>query len=172
MNLIGQVAKGNAKALEALYLKYKVNVFRFALTIVEDVFLAEDVTQETFLKIGQHADTFRFGSNEKGWIMTIAHHTAIDMLREKKRELPKEEVEIQGSESISMKEITEKEGEEEFLRLLGTLKEVDRQIISLHLIGELKHKEIAGVLDMSVDAVKKRYERAIKKLAEELKDEK
>ena len=105
--------------------------------------------------------------------MTIAHHTAIDMLREKKRELPKEEVEIKDSESISMEEMTDKEaGEEEFLRLLGTLKEVDRQIISLHLIGELKHKEIAGVLDMSVDAVKKRYERAIKKLAEELKDEK
>lgn len=166
MGLVSQVAEGNEKALEALYLKYRVNVFRFALTIVGDVFLAEDVMQETFLKVCRRADTFRFGSNEKGWIMTIAHHTAVDMLREKRRELPKEEVR---TETIGYMETAaeKRDSDEAFLKILKPLKEVDRQIVSLHLIGELKHREIAKALGMSVGAVKKRYERAIIKLAKE-----
>lgn len=137
MNLIGRVAEGDVKALETLYLKYRVNVFRFALTIVEDVFLAEDVMQETFLKIQQHADVFRFGSNEKGWIMTITHHTAIDMLRKIKKEMLEGRIGSADHEKIYRVEITDKEEEkDEFLRILKPLKEVDRQIISLHLVGE------------------------------------
>ena len=87
MNLINQIAKGNNEALEKLYILYKTNVFRVALVILEDPFLAEDVVQETFVKIKQNAKTFRYGNNEKGWIMTIARNVAIDILNKHKKEI-------------------------------------------------------------------------------------
>ena len=87
MNLIRQIAKGNNEALEKLYITYKTSVFRVALVILQEPFLAEDAVQETFLKIGQNAGTFRYGANEKGWVLAIARNVAIDIYNRHKREL-------------------------------------------------------------------------------------
>lgn len=169
MNLIRQIAAGNQEALETLYQNYKTSVFRIALSVLGDTFLAEDVTQETFLKIQQHADTFRFGDNEKGWVMAIAHNTALHMLEKRKRETLQDEVQVIGITDLS-DTIESGEAYQRFCQLLQPLKDLDRQIVCLHLIGELKHREIAVILDLSVGAVKKRYERAIRKIAKHLEE--
>lgn len=170
MNLINQIAKGNNEALEKLYILYKTNVFRVALVILEDPYLAEDAVQETFMKIKQNAKTFRYGINEKGWIMTIARNAAIDILNKHKKEIVLESPIEEAGESpntAGLGDITDNENEG-FLQLIQPLGDLDKQIVSLHLIGELKHREIAGILDMNVNTVKKRYERAIKRIAKEM----
>lgn len=170
MNLMKRIAAGDKEALEKLYLLYKTKVFRMALAILDDCFLAEDVVQETFIKIQQGAGTFHFKDSEGAWIMTIARNTAIDILRKQRKEIVHEEIEEMidhADTSVSPIEQNENEG---FLDLIKKLNESEQQIVSLHLIGELKHREIARTLDMNVSAVKKRYRRAIKKIERELEE--
>ncbi|MBD5486584.1 MAG: RNA polymerase sigma factor [Lachnospiraceae bacterium] len=167
MNIIKRIAKGENKALEELFLLYKEKVFRMALAILGDQFLAEDVVQETFLKVQQNAKSYQFRNSEREWIMTIAHNIAIDILRKRKKEIVQEEI-------ISYREmsdaVTDCDNDIGFLQLIEPLNEPDRQIVSLHLISGLKHREIAHILNMSVSAVKKRYERAIKRIAHEMEE--
>lgn len=167
MDIIKRIAKGENKALEELFLLYKEKVFRMALAILGDRFLSEDVVQETFLKVQQNAKSYQFRTSERAWIMTIAHNIAIDTLRKRKKEIVQEEI-------ISQKEISDAvidcDNDIGFLQLIEPLNELDRQIVSLHLISELKHREIAHILNMSVSAVKKRYERAIKRIAHEMEE--
>lgn len=170
MNLINQIAKGNNEALEKLYISYKTNVFRVALVILEDPFLAEDAVQETFMKIKQNAKTFRYGINEKGWIMTIARNAAIDILNKHKKEVVLEYPIEETGESLNTVGAGNMPNDENegFLQLIQSLNDLDKQIVSLYLISELKHREIAGILGMNVSTVKKRYERAIKRIAKEM----
>lgn len=172
MNLINQIAKGNNEALEKLYILYKTKVFRVALVILEDPFLAEDAVQETFMKIKQSAKTFRYGTNEKAWIMTIARNAAIDILNKHKKEIVLESPIEEASEIHNAAESGDMPGDENegFLQMIQPLNDLDKQIVSLHLISELKHREIAHILNMSVSAVKKRYERAIKRIAHEMEE--
>ncbi|MBD5525337.1 MAG: sigma-70 family RNA polymerase sigma factor [Lachnospiraceae bacterium] len=165
MNIIKRIAKGENRALEELFLLYKEKVFRMALAILGDQFLAEDVVQETFLRVQQNAKSYQFRNSEREWIMTIAHNIAIDVLRKRKKEIIQEEI-------ISYREMSDAvsdcDNDIGFLQLIEPLNEPDRQIVSLHLISGLKHREIAHILNMSVSAVKKRYERAIKRIAHEM----
>ena len=165
MNIIKRISKGENKALEELFLLYKEKVFRMALAILGDRFLAEDVVQETFLRVQQNAKSYQFRNSEREWIMTIAHNIAIDILRKRKKEMVQEE--IIGHGEIS-DDVIGCDNDVGFLQLIEPLNELDKQIVSLHLISELKHREIAHILNMSVSAVKKRYERAIKRIAHEM----
>lgn len=167
MDIMKRITKGEAKALEELFLLYKDKVFRTALAILGDRFLSEDVVQETFLRVQQNAKSYQYRNSEREWIMTIAHNIAIDMLRKRKKEMVQEEI-------ISHSEISDAvidcDHDAGFLQLIEPLNELDKQIVSLHLISELKHREIAHILNMNVSAVKKRYERAIKRIAHEMEE--
>ncbi len=167
MDRIKRIAKGEKKALEELFLLYKEKVFRMALAVSGDRFLSEDVVQETFLRVQQNAKSYQFRNSEREWIMTIAHNIAIDILRKRKKEIVQEEI-------ISHREIPDAvincDNDIGFLQLIEPLNELDRQIVSLHLISGLKHRETAHILNMSVSAVKKRYERAIKRIAHEMEE--
>ncbi|MDE6738292.1 MAG: RNA polymerase sigma factor [Lachnospiraceae bacterium] len=166
MNVIKRVAEGDNKALEELFLLYGKKVFRLALAILNDRFLSEDVVQETFLRVQQNAKSYQFRNSEREWIMTIAHNIAIDVLRKRKKEIVQEEI----SYSEIPDAVIDGDNDIGFLQLIEPLNELDKQIVSLHLISELKHREIAHILNMSVSAVKKRYERAIKRIAHEMEE--
>lgn len=166
-NLIKQVAAGDTSALEKLYIYYKPIVFKVALSILNDRFLAEDVMQETFLKIQLNASSFRYGNNVKSWIMTIARNTAIDALKKRQTELPEASVCDKSDTNI---DLICQDKDEKYLQLIRPLSDLDKQIISLHLIGELRHREISRILNMSTAAVKKRYERALKKIAKQMEE--
>ncbi len=168
MSIIKRITRGENEALEELFLLYKEKVFRMALAILGDRFLAEDVVQETFLRVQQNAKSYQFRNSEREWIMTIAHNVAIDILRKRKRETVKEEILSQRREITDA--VTDCDNGTGFLQLIEPLNELDRQIVSLHLISELKHREIAHILNMSISAVKKRYERAIKRIAHEMEE--
>lgn len=167
MDIIKRITKGENKALEELFLLYKEKIFRMALAILGDRFLAEDVVQETFLRVQQNVKSYQFRNSEREWIMTIAHNIAIDILRKRKKEIAQEE--ITGQKEIP-DAVIDSDNDTGFLQLIEPLNELDRQIVSLHLISGLKHREIAHILNMSVSSVKKRYERAIKRIAHEMEE--
>lgn len=150
-------AQTKAQWVEGLYNAHATEVYRLALVILRDVHLAEDVLQETFLKVYQTSAPPRPGK-ERAWLLAVARNSAYDELRRRRRET--------GPEPL---------GEEpapawEYIDLLEGLSELERDIVSLHILGGLKHREVAALLGLTVHGEKKRYERALSKLRREMEE--
>ena len=147
--------------VERLYADHATEVFRLALVILRDQTRAEDVLQETFLKV-QQTRALPGAGKERAWLMAIARNATYDALRRDSREVPTEDAVLQ----LHAPEISW-----EYTDLLEGLSVLERDIVSLHIIGGLTHKEIARMLGMSVHGEKKRYERALEKLRRDMEEE-
>ena len=75
--LIKQIAEGNKLAMRALFGRHQLKVYRFALRIVRDTALAEDVVSEAFTDAWQHAGRFEGRSSVSTWLLGIARHKAL-----------------------------------------------------------------------------------------------
>ena len=83
--LVQRVARGDASAYRALVARHGANLERFARRLLRDDAEAEDVVQETFLRLWQRAAEYRPAARVGTWLHSIAHHLAIDRLRATKR---------------------------------------------------------------------------------------
>lgn len=138
--------------IQIWYERHRVGIYRFALSILKEPARAEDVLQETFLRLLQ-SDSLHFEPGmEKAWLYRVARNLCYDQLPRSVRETPEREL----GDS----------GKLEFVELIAPLKQLEREIVSLKILGNLTHKEIAAVLHLTIHGTKKRYERAIKKLKE------
>lgn len=134
-----------------LYEQYKNGIFRYALSITKDPCLAEDVLQNTFLKILSGGIRCSSGK-EQAWLYRIARNLCYDHLRKVKREQPYEEAPICS------------ENQFEYIDLISSLTPLEQEIVTLKIVGGLTHKEIGSVLGITSSAAQKRYERAIASL--------
>lgn len=145
--------------MEKYYLKYKNDVFRFVLSTVKDIPLAEDITQECFLKLFENQKTIKDFSKIKSWLFTTAKNLSVTSLNKKRfLELSGEDVLAQGDDSYKL----------EYLELISPLTDDEQQLVSLRIIGKFKWREIAEILDCSEEAIKKRYQRSLHKLKERI----
>lgn len=140
-----------------LYERHKTGLYRFALSILYSEVAAEDVLQETFLRLLRAERIPYQPGREQAWLYKVARNLCTDHLRRRKRE---------------GKSVAEPAAHDchnwEFTELIAPLKPLDRQIVSLKIIGGFTHREIASIVGLSVPAAKKRYERAIAALKTEL----
>jgi len=158
--LIKQYIQGNEACLEMLINKHKNKVFTTILMIVNDRYIAEDLFQETFIKV---IKTFKSGKyNEEGkflpWVVRIARNLAIDHFRKAKR-MPK--VTSQDGEDIFRTfEISERNREQEYIRdqrnetireIINMLPDEQKQVLVLRHYGDLSFKEIAALTDVSIN---------------------
>jgi RNA polymerase sigma-70 factor (ECF subfamily) len=79
--LIRAIAAGSRPALELLYVRHRVRLFRFVLRLTGNVTLAEDAVSETFLDVWRTADRFQGRSSVSTWLFAIARHKALQALR-------------------------------------------------------------------------------------------
>ena len=79
--LIVQIAAGDRRAMQALYGRHHVRVYRFVLRLVRDRQLAEDLVSEAFLDVWRRASTFEARSRASTWLMAIARFKALSALR-------------------------------------------------------------------------------------------
>ena len=84
--LLAQVAGGDMRALEALYRRMRVRVFAVALAVTGDPGTAEDVMQDTFVRVYSGAPGYRPQARARAWVLTIARHLALDAVRRRARE--------------------------------------------------------------------------------------
>lgn len=146
----------NQELVYSWFEQYKTGIYRFSLSILKDSQLAEDVLQETFLRLmdcKKYPDTGR----EQAWLYRVARNICYDILRKRKRET-EDAAESPAPEAQSW----------EFMELIAPLSQKDREIVSLKIIGGLTHQEIAKVLGCTTAGAKKRYQRAIEKLRDEM----
>lgn len=147
----------NPQHIYGWYEQYRTEIYRFALSILRDPQQAEDVLQETFVRLLGGKLIFPMPGKEKAWLFRVARNLCFDILRKRIRELE------------LPPDIAAPEGENwEFIELISPLTQTEQEIVSLKFIGGFTHQEIAKITGTTVHAAKKRYERAIQKLREEM----
>src|ERR1700744_1643761 len=82
--LLQRYAEGDESALVELTKRYFDMIYRYAYRFVRDTALAEDIVQDTFIKMWRSVERFNASMVFKPWLFRIAHNTAIDQLRKKK----------------------------------------------------------------------------------------
>ncbi|MBR0190312.1 MAG: RNA polymerase sigma factor [Clostridia bacterium] len=157
-NLMKDVQRQDEVAFENLFNETKKGVFSFLYTYVKDYYLAEDLVQETFIKVKLNAQNYKLGTNASAWILQIAKNTAIDFLRKEKKTVDMEEVVInQGEPNFDEKLVLHN-------ALNNNLNGNERQIVLLHIVYGYKHREISKILGIPVGTVLWKYNMSLKRL--------
>ena len=144
---------------------YGHKLLRYCHNILCDYADAQDAVQETFIKAYYKRSLFRRNISFQAWLYRIAYTTCIDMLRYRKlrRFLPhRQQTHTAGEEDEYMSE--------ELKAALMTLSAADRALIFSRVIDEQSYGELEEIYNASSAALRKRYERAKKKLAGILKE--
>ena len=173
VELIQRILAGDENAFATLISKYQQQVHAYALRKTEDFQIAEDITQETFLRVYQKLDTLNYPTQFSKWLYAIVDHFCIAWFRKNRLQTRSlEEVhisEIEG-EAYSRYIATEHakataESQNDLVKkLLTTLKESDRKVITLHYFEEMTASEIGKHLGVSENTIKSRLHRTRQRL--------
>ena len=174
MTLFNKEQNGN-EANRVIFEMFYNKVYSTAYYIVKDPHIAQDVTQEAFVKAFKQIHTLKEPNKVESWLVTIATRAAIDVLRKIKsrNEITTEDVYLDIYTVSNLSSSTEKIIEDQFLQkevnnALSQLKPEYKQVLLLKYNSYLKDEEIASELSLSVGAVKSRIHRAKKKLKQVL----
>ena len=178
--LIVKASKGDLEAFNHLVLTYQGMVFHHAWAMLNDRDLAEDVTQESFIKAFQAIGRFRGGSF-RAWILRIATNTSYDLLRRSQRYpsqplLPEndegDEIEspawLADPSTFVQAIVEQKEEANHIYHMLDELPEVYCDVITLIDLYEFDYTEAAQVLNVPLGTVKSRLARARLQMKEKL----
>ena len=161
-NCMMELSAGNTAAMEPLYRIANPSVYAFALSLLKSSHDAEEIAQECFVRAYLGAAGYRPQGKPMAWLMTIARNEALQLLRERRRTVAMTPEDWQ--EQFSDRPDFSQEDLLTLRALLETLSDEERQIVSLHALGGLKHREIADMLELALPTVLSKYHRAMKKL--------
>jgi RNA polymerase sigma-70 factor, ECF subfamily len=153
--------------IQQLYDDYLQDVYQYCLYFTNSESEAEDLTQDTFMKVMKNFHSFQGNSSAKTWILSIARNTTIDYFRKRKIQqfLPELFSRIsQTSYGDPEANVEHLEEWEELQFALLKLKPDFRNVVILRGLKELSIKETAEILDWKESKVKVDYHRALKQL--------
>jgi len=155
----------------ALVEEYSAAVYRLARSVVRDPALADDVTQDTFIAVWKHLGGYRGEGSMRGWILRIAHNTAVSTLR-RVRDTATDPAKLpDASEPIPVTRVVEGRIAVEALNAaLSDLDELSRAIVVLREVEGLSYDDIAHALDVPIPTVKTRLLRSRRQLAVSLQE--
>jgi RNA polymerase sigma-70 factor (ECF subfamily) len=159
-------------AFHQLVDRYHRRVFAICLHTLRSASDAEDATQETFLKLARHAETFRGDAKLSTWLYRVARNVCTDHVRHDARR-PSTPVADPATLDTAPSEADRTAGTDEALTVGAALAELDpmsRQALVLVAVEGLSYQEAGAVLDLAVGTVKSRVSRARARLAELLDD--
>ena len=169
--LIGRIAKGDRLAMQVLFARHHVRVYRFVLRLVGNPSAAEDLISDVFLDVWRQADRFEGRSAVSTWMLAIARFKALSALRKKPDEELDEETAEKIEDTADDPEVAlEKKDKSAVLRkCLQELSPEHKEIIDLVYYHEKSVEEVAEIVGIPENTVKTRMFYARKKLAELLK---
>jgi RNA polymerase sigma-70 factor, ECF subfamily len=169
--LTARVAGGDRLAMEVLYARHHVRVFRFVLRLVQDEPMAEDITTDVFLDVWRHADRFEGRSAVSTWVLGIARFKALSALRRRSVE-PFDEQTAEAIEDPADNPAAALEKKDRSTIIRQCLRELPvqhREIIDLAYYHEKSLEEVAEIVGIPKNTVKTRMFRARTRLAGLLK---
>ncbi len=177
--LIERTAWGDKGALEELYDRHSTAIFSLARYMLRHEAVAEEATQEVFINIWLRASSYRPERGEpRAWLMSVAHHKVIDIIRAQKRTAAASDPE--DYETLAAMPSKDRGTEEEahlnmerarVRQALAKLPEAQREVIALAYFRGLSQSEIAARLNQPLGTVKTRVRLAMQKLRAELEED-
>ena len=170
--LLLRIATGDQDAFRQLYQNTDRTIYGFILSILKNPQDAEEVMQETYIKVWTSASSYHAQGKPLAWMFTIARNLCYMKFREQKHQSDVGLDELNGTETGEFCPQIENAADKMVLKAaLETLKEDERQIVLLKNSSGLKHREIADGLGMPLATVLSKYNRAMKKLEQYLREE-
>jgi RNA polymerase sigma-70 factor, ECF subfamily len=169
--LIGRIAKGDRLAMQVLFARHQVRVYRFVLRLASNQALAEDLVSEVFLDVWRQADRFEGRSAVSTWLLAIARFKALSAMRRRPDEELDDETAGAIEDSSDDPEVAaQKKDKGDILRkCLQTLSPEHREVIDLVYYHEKSVEEVAQIVGIPEATVKTRMFYARKRLSELLK---
>lgn len=169
--LIGRIASGDRLAMQVLFARHHVRVYRFVLRLIKDPNLAEDLISEVFLDVWRQAGRFEARSAVSTWLLAIARFKALSALRKRPNEELDEEAAAGLEDTSDDPEVAlQKKDKSELLReCLTSLTAEHREVIDLVYYHEKSAEEVAKIVGVPEATVKTRMFYARKRLSERLK---
>jgi RNA polymerase sigma-70 factor (ECF subfamily) len=169
--LIGRIAQGDRLAMQVLFARHHVRVYRFVLRIVRNEASAEDLISEVFLDVWRQADRFEGRSAVSTWLLAIARFKALSSMRRRPDEELDEEAAGAIEDASDTPEVSlQKKDKSGLLRkCLEQLSREHREVIDLVYYHEKSIEEVAEIVGIPEATVKTRMFYARKKLSELLK---
>ena len=173
---VEHILAGDEVAFTALVKKYEKQIHAFVWRRVRDYHIAEEITQDTFLRAYEKLDTLRDPNRFSGWLYMIATRCSLAWLGEKRISMQsleaKSPAEIESlfytQYIVEQNENSATEKQREVVEyLLQKLTERERTVVALHYLSEMSCEEIGDFLGMSQNTVKSRLHRARKRLKKE-----
>ncbi len=159
--LVKAYAEGNNLAFDTLLNRYKTRVYTYINNIVKNDDLADDIFQETFVKVitnirqGRYSDDGKFAS----WIMRIAHNLSIDHYRQERSEntvtTDNDEYDLLNKpeySDLSIEEVLiDNQIREDVRRIVDALPDNQREVLTMRFYRDMSFKEIAEATNVSIN---------------------
>jgi RNA polymerase sigma-70 factor (ECF subfamily) len=165
--LIIKCQSGDKRAFQELIAKYHPYIFKFLIKIIGNNDLAEDLTQDTFIKIIRNIEKFDINGKAKfsTYVITVAKNTYIDYYRKNKNSINISLDENLNLRAIDIEEVVfDKIDYEDVMKCFDKLTEEQRLVIRMKYIEGLTLKEIGEKLDLEPKTIKSRIHNGVVKL--------
>ena len=164
--LMHEVGRGSAQAFEALYGRYRRRLYNFVLRYLQDEALAEDVFQDSFLRLLQAAPRWQSRARVSTWLYRVALNRCIDLARRRHEgSLPAGAAEaIVDPRPDPAAALQADEALERLRREVGRLPPEQRAVLILRVYEALGEREVAAIVGCPVGTVKSRLHHALRRL--------
>lgn len=156
--LLGRIAASDQAAMATFYRHAESRVHRFALSRLNDSFAAADILNETMIEVWRHAGRFQGRSKVMTWVLGIANHKVIDLIRKANREpIAEPDESLPDTDSPTPEASAGLASERERIRnCLATLSEKHRTALHLAFFEDMAYGEIAEIVGCPEGTVKTR----------------
>lgn len=166
-----RLRRGDQQALDAVMARYQHRLYRYLLRLAKEPALAEDLFQQTWIRVVEKIRYFDPRRNFEAWLFSVARNLAIDHLRRYRPESLDEPIAGEEGETRQTRLVASGPSaleqillHERAARVTGALTEIPaiyREVLSLRFEEEMKLEEIAVVLDAPISTVKTRLRRGL-----------
>ncbi len=173
---LAQLRRGDPEALAALLARYQNRLYRYLLRLVRDPATAEDLFQQTWLRVVQNIRRYDPRRSFEAWLFSVARNLAIDHLRRYRPESLDETLPagnraadlVPTADPGALERVLAVERATLLAEALGELPAIYREVLTLRFEEEMTLEEIATMLDAPPSTVKTRLRRALEQLRRKL----
>ena len=159
--VIEQLKKRDEEAFEYVYAQTKKGVYIVIHNVIKDHDLTQDLMQDVYLKMLEKIGQYQTKTNFYNWLLMIAKNLAIDTYRREQKMIHYDEVDY--DEIFSSTDETPDQ-KDDFERLLSVLTDDEKEIVLLRIVEDMKHKDIAKIVDKPTGTVTWLYQQALDKM--------
>jgi RNA polymerase sigma-70 factor (ECF subfamily) len=169
--LIGLIANGDKRAMQVLYARHNVRVYRFILRFTSNPSMAEDLVSEVFLDVWRQAESFESKSQVSTWLLAIARYKALSALRRRTDEHLDDKMAATIEDTADNPEtaVGTKDRNSIIQKCLKALSPAHREVLDLVYYHEKSVDEVARIVGVPAATVKTRMFYARSKMADLLK---